>query len=322
MYFTPPPPPPLYKPITVWVHGSRTSGSYAQRFSKGFHDLQHRLFHCPDGMHCALELDNSLYMRHMAQTLSNANPEMFPFSSFYLFGWSGALDPQERRQAGIALYQELKRLIAYNKQQGINSPITLITHSHGGNVVLNMVHAYNHDPEPLEIDTAVFLACPVQHETREYATSPLFNHIYSLHSHADIMQCIDPQKMHPLIKAIRSAIAQKSFKPFQGIWTKMFGNKQPLFSERHFPTHANIRQASITWQRLRPWNNEEIALFAPYEKHAKRIAWILAKYKALGHLDFLMPRFLNQLPTLLHTLQSETKIWYCPKHPDIKLQCC
>lgn len=57
---------------------------------------------------------------------------------FYTFGWSGLLSQNRRRKEAIRFFNEIKEeLVKYHKQ-GIHPKIRMISHSHGGNLILNL----------------------------------------------------------------------------------------------------------------------------------------------------------------------------------------
>jgi hypothetical protein len=57
---------------------------------------------------------------------------------YYSFGWSGLLSQQKRRQEAIRLLNELNAEVAKFKERGITPQITVLCHSHGGNLLLNV----------------------------------------------------------------------------------------------------------------------------------------------------------------------------------------
>lgn len=62
---------------------------------------------------------------------------------FYTFGWSGLISKNSRRFEAIRLYNELTEELDRYHIKGIHPKVRLITHSHGGNLCLNLasVHA-------------------------------------------------------------------------------------------------------------------------------------------------------------------------------------
>lgn len=319
MFITTPPIIPMIQPITVWVHGSRTSNSYGPLISKKFNELQHRLFHVDAGLHKACDIEPYYYMHHLARIVSESNPNQFPFQTFYLFGWAGDMDPQSRKNAGIELYNALKQVVTAYTKDGVTLTINLFSHSHGGNVALNMKHAFEQDPNPLFIEKAILIACPVQHETKEFVHCPLFKDIHSYHSHTDLMQWIDPQGIYPLVAGIKKAKQTKSLKPLKDAFSKLWNTKCPLFSQRHFALHPKIKQAAISWKNTSPWQQDEIDLFKPYVKQLQFFLKLQKKHRHLGHLEFMMPSFLKQLPTIISETDARKSASYSPKHPDIHI---
>lgn len=57
---------------------------------------------------------------------------------YYTFGWSGLISQQRRRKEAIRFYNILIEEIEKYKKEGITPKVRIITHSHGGNVALNM----------------------------------------------------------------------------------------------------------------------------------------------------------------------------------------
>src|SRR5262249_19127675 len=108
----------------------------------------------------------------------------------------------------------------YQKKYKCEPKIRIIAHSHGGNVALLLEKAKDPADTTFSISELILLATPVQHETKKYAHAPLFEKIYSLYSHLDSLQIIDPQ----------------------GLQTH---HGAPLFSERRFENHDKICQCAI-----------------------------------------------------------------------------
>lgn len=57
---------------------------------------------------------------------------------YYSFGWSGLLSQQKRRKEALRLLNELNNEVSKFKARGIMPKITVLSHSHGGNLVLNV----------------------------------------------------------------------------------------------------------------------------------------------------------------------------------------
>ncbi len=65
------------------------------------------------------------------------NPDATP-ELFYTFGWSGLVSQHSRRYEAIRLYNALTEEVEKLQKEGINPRIRIITHSHGGNLCLNL----------------------------------------------------------------------------------------------------------------------------------------------------------------------------------------
>lgn len=149
-------------------------------------------------------------------------------NSFYLFGWSGKLSVKERKQAAQELYKALCQLSdEYQSEHGVRPKLRIITHSHGGNVALNLANCATENPE-FSLEELVLLACPVQEKTKKFIDHAIFKKIYALYSTKDLLQVADPQ-------GIFQEEQKKDF--FNRLW----------FSERTFPEHPKLKQAEVTY---------------------------------------------------------------------------
>lgn len=201
---------PAQPAISIWVHGTRF---FPEPVLKKF-------FYCKDGLHHYTSLDPSYRHYKLAQTLIECDPERYDAQHFYLFGWSGALSFKEREKAARKLYLQLKKLREeYVQKFGIEPIIRILAHSHGGNVSLLLEKVKDTHDTAFTIEELILLATPVQAETQQCAHASLFKKIYSLYSHLDSLQVIDPQ----------------------GLQTK----GSPLFSERRFKNDDKICQCAI-----------------------------------------------------------------------------
>ncbi|PKN03660.1 hypothetical protein CVU75_01120 [Candidatus Dependentiae bacterium HGW-Dependentiae-1] len=204
--------------ITVWVHGTRLLKLLVHPIDEYVHAAP------PTGLRLATNLSHKHRLLTVARALSTVDPLRFPLDHFYVFGWSGNLSFNEREKAAQKLYTELKKVLAdYRATHGVTPRIRIITHSHGGNVALNL--AKIHDPaDTISIAQTIFLANPVQKETADYARDPFFEKIYALYSTMDNLQVMDPQGLYK---------------------TKKNGKRHLKFSDRRFPLQKNLRQAKI-----------------------------------------------------------------------------
>lgn len=221
--------------ITVYVHGTRLTPS---NFSKKY------LYRIP-GMHNITKYDHNYNCRNIAELLAKIDPGQYSIDTYYYFGWSGKLCFTERKAAAKNLYMELEKLYhAHINPLGEGPIIRIITHSHGGNVFLNLANIIPAESQ-LIIDEAIILACPVQDKTKHLVACPRFKKIYAFYSGNDMFQVLDPQG-----------------------WYKK-GKAKKLFSDRRFPETDNLRQARIKLNGGHPM-----------------------------HIDFFMPKFMANLPTL------------------------
>lgn len=200
-------------PITIWIHGSTTM--------KPLSDYVHG---CPDGLHKIMDLSKRYRLRSFVKELALKDPSRFPADHFYAFGWAGDLDFTLRENEARTLYAELQKLVAaYRAQYGATPVIRLITHSHGGNVALNLAKVRDQQDD-FKVE-AIILACPIQKATSALAADPFFSKVYSLYSTMDMIQVVDIQGMY-----------------------KMEGNEHRslTFSGRRLPWSSNLRQARLT----------------------------------------------------------------------------
>lgn len=197
--------------ITIWVHGTRLlpDGMFEE------------FFFSKPGLNHYTSIAAKYHQRRIAQTLIDADPELFPAEHFYLFGWNGKLSFKERELAARKLYLDLKTVRSeYKKKYGTEPVIRMIAHSHGGNVILLLAQVKDPEDTSFFINQAVLMGTPVQKQTKHYACADCFGKIYSLYSMLDILQIIDPQ-----------GLQQKE--------------TDALFSERFFPSHEKIEQVAI-----------------------------------------------------------------------------
>lgn len=199
--------------ITIWIHGTKSMSFIS--------DFVHAVPYT--GLKHINKLSSIYRIKSVIKSLAQAAPQRFPLEHFYAYGWSGKLCFKKRQLEAEKLYLTITALIAeYQKEYGTTPHITLITHSHGGNVALNLATITDKDPS-LRVEL-ILLACPVQHETKELVHSQLFERIYSFYSPADLMQIIDPQGLYT---------------------TKTNTTMHFELSERIFPSHASLRQIQL-----------------------------------------------------------------------------
>ncbi len=166
-------------PATVFVHGTKESV-----VSKYVHKLDYPLGVVPSAIN-----KNRSVLVDIAHTLNKACPEEFPLENFYFYGWRGELQFTPRLEAAERLYLVLKNH---------RGPLTVITHSHGSNVALNLAYwVKEYNDEEFKVDRLILLAPPVQEVTKPYINCPLFREVYTFYSSADLLQVGDPQGLYP-----------------------------------------------------------------------------------------------------------------------------
>lgn len=214
--------------ITVWVHGT-TNNPVFKYFHSG-----------PEGLHAAKDISKWYRMHGMAKQISKRSPELYPFEHFYIYSWSGDLSFKAREKAAADLYAALNQLMNDYEQKYQQKPhLRLITHSHGGNVALNL--ARQTKDNEFKINELIMLACPVQQATKKLIDHPIFEKVYSLYSFVDMIQVLDPQGMY---KAEETKVPEDEEKQF--------------FSRREFPNNPKLRQAAIRLLRRSPTHAEFI----------------------------------------------------------------
>lgn len=248
-------------PITVFIHGTLPPQTLLKI------PLVKRFFHCPEGLTSLTELEDS-HIKDLLTTLCRAHPEKYPPEHCSTFGWSGELNHTARMKSAVNLYKELISLKKNYLKKGIEPAFTLLTHSHGGNVALCLKHiAEQHDDQVLSIDKLILLACPVQIETADAIDDSLFKTVFSLHSHHDLLQVMDPQGLHTFLQRL------KAF----GLEFTLTNLKElgPLFSERHFQPTTDVKQMNVRYP-----------------------------HRGLLHLEFILPSFFKALPHLIEQLKE------------------
>lgn len=207
--------------ITIWIHGTSVF------FSKFIYP---NFFYTRRGLHAATTFDSKYHLREIAELLQKNDSQNFPIDHMYFYGWSGKLSFKSRYKSAKKLYVELINLVdTYKETHNIQPKLRIITHSHGGNVALNMAR-YNQDLR-LQIEELILLACPVQERTKYLIEHLTFKNIYSLYSRFDSFQIIDPQRVYYWLK--KDLAEYDSIKP------------DSFFSQRKFPINEKIYQIQL-----------------------------------------------------------------------------
>jgi len=204
-------------PVTIFVHG--TYPPLIRNLFKNFMSVK------PELTKISSINSDFHYIKKIGRYLANADSKEFPLTTLYAFGWPGKLDGAIRSKSGKILHAQIKKLFQDYKKTGLVPKITLIGHSHGGNVCLNIAnHANNINNSCVQIERLILLGTPIQQETSTYASSPIFKKIYNVSSSLDITQILDPQKLHKENKHAKTC---------------------PFLSERRFKEESKIKQAKI-----------------------------------------------------------------------------
>ena len=188
----------------------------------------------------------------------------------YFYGWCGKLSAKERLEAACTLMKCIEQLIEqYLEKYGCMPKLQIITHSHGGNVGLYLVHELEKKQSNIIIDELVLLAPPVQSWTKEYIGSAHCKKVYNFYSAGDLIQTVDPQgiQMH-----LNNDTVQ---------------DKPDFFklSDRTFDHHDNLTQIRIKINNTNPWHITFIDLVYPRELRT--------------HFPHQFPRFLPELGKIL-----------------------
>lgn len=201
-------------PVTVFVHGTSM--------------VLGRIVYTPAGLHQFDQLSKIDLAYKFGLELARGDSLNFPLSDYYSFGWRGELDFKRREQAAEELAEQLLKLVETYKKRGQRIKLTVITHSHGGNVALNLAQvAASLSPaqrQLLVVDRLIMLACPVQVKTRDYIHSLVFVSIYALYSKLDFIQVAAPQ-----LSELQNQLE----------------NGEVPGSERVFPVDLRLKQAEI-----------------------------------------------------------------------------
>lgn len=297
MFFTPPQEPPKAPIVTVWVHGTRPDENLPPFLAKLTKNVSQLLCDDSKGLQKIIPQTAYHYPFLRAKALATTDPNRFSEKHFYTFGWSGKLNIIARKNAALELFNALKLLVQhYLEIYGYIPEIILISHSHGGNVILHLAEIYDETFE-LHISKAILLACPVQKHTENLISSAIFERIYSLHSHTDIIQIVDPQGLH---------CKKKSFKPF--------------LSERHFDAHPKLAQALIRWKKYPRWTADDQLInkfsFKGLIAGINTLNYI-KKGRGLFHVEFGLLPFISQLPIIINQLDALfDNDSNCPSHKD------
>lgn len=111
--------------------------------------------------------------------------------SYYTFGWSGNLSQKSRTRWSEKLYVALIEKIKKINDQGDYANVTILAHSHGGNVALKLANIEKKYKKNLKIKNLILFGTPIQKETADLIYSDIFDSIYNIYSRGDLIQVID-----------------------------------------------------------------------------------------------------------------------------------
>lgn len=263
--------------VTVWVHGTRETMRTLQRFK-----LISRFFYTHNRIHPIETLERSMHHRTIGESLIEGDPENYPRGHIYMFGWSGRLSFESRENAARELYCELTSLIKrYQDEYGYTPKIRLITHSHGGNVALNLAAIKNEFTSDLSIDELILLACPVQDHTEDLVNNPIFKRIYSLYSNKDFIQVLDAQGSYPTQKhKTKTYFSRRRFKPAPNLVQVKIKINRRSIAHIEFMLRRFIRmipwiiQEANSWEKdtcLEPDTEMALTIYTHPYKHPERL---------------------------------------------------
>ncbi len=205
--------------LNIWVHGTTIRAAVPVKLAQ-FHN-SNKLMHYSE-----LMLDRGACPR--AKVLAQADSVEFALNDFYLFRWSGLLNWREREAASIDLYHALNSKIdEIVAKTGKYPIITLLTHSHGGNVALSLAKINKKFDNKLKIARLVLLACPVQHATAHLANDEMFGKVYAFYSNYDFIQVMAFQRLgkpalRKFSKFSNKVIHVKTGWGLRGLWHNEF----------------------------------------------------------------------------------------------------
>ena len=189
------------KQVTILVHG--TGAGYKVRLGKSVR-------YCPEGLnHLKPGMDAGSYYFTKQKALSQDSAR-FDKDHFYVFGWSGKLGFQVRKNAGKRLAEQLAELLnSYKEKYTVYPNVRIITFSHGGNVALQIAEFSDLLPQELSAELIMF-GSPIQAYTEKFIYSGSFKKVYNIFSKNDVVQRIDPQNLYAPVKDTTSFFSRRT----------------------------------------------------------------------------------------------------------------
>lgn len=263
--------------LNIWIHGTFPQDFIAEKLHN-IAPFKHivNLYFCPPGLNKVVDLPTKYHYCQLARTAAETDPYMFPLESFYLFGWSGKLSPYDRDVEGALLYKEIQRLIK-DKSSGQQPFIRIIAHSHGGNVALAMAKECTNQKPAFYVDELILLGTPVNKATAHCTKDPLFTQIFSVHSHIDMIQVLDPQGLPELTAVIKKILVDATLNDIKDLFSAF--KHEPFFSARHFEPQENLKNVRLQF------NGRDIF-----------------------HMECIIPDFFVRLPIIIKALENEDNV--------------
>ena len=233
--------------ITIWIHGTRL-------FSR---PVFAELFNNKTSLKPIRAIPEKHILRTIAESVMKKAPDHFNADDFYVFGWSGKLSFTARYEASKTLYDKLKELAHnYHLTYGHKPYIRIITHSHGGNVALNLAYTQGIDEE-LSIDELILLACPVQAQTKHLIYDPIFKQIFSLYSCLDFIQIIDPQGLYSNHTKSTSFFSERCFPSCEKLFQVKIRMNKRAITHNEFIHTAFLEQLPLVLDEIAQWHKQE-----------------------------------------------------------------
>ena len=112
---------------------------------------------------------------------------------YYTFSWCGDLKASSRLKAAERLLHELKQVYQILKTKHPTNTInlTLIGHSNGGNVLLNLAQSIGKQKLPFTAHQLVLLGTPLHQNALKMASHPFFTNVINIYSQGDLLQICD-----------------------------------------------------------------------------------------------------------------------------------
>ncbi len=199
------------------------------------------------------------YINHLQHLYPTFNKKI----TFYNFGWNGMLSRGERQKAAADLYNQIVAKF-YNKKNK-NPQITIIAHSHGGNVALNLAQQEEIQKNKVKIKHLILLGTPIQKETEKLVSHEIFETVYNIFSTGDKIQIMD-------------------------IFTSSKGSSRTFKNIRNM---TKIKQISIKTEKVNP-NHLELWFFGWSKISLYRHYFALHPYPVACYLPFIL-HFLNNI---------------------------